>query len=281
MRALLLAAVAACAPSSGPPLSRIDSPRVIALRGTPAEAPPGAAVTWDALVALDDGAPLAWSLCRTPRPLTTNDVVSPDCLSRGDALGSAPSVNATLPDDACQLFGPELANARARSVAADASGGFYQPYRAALGSADSIGLQRLACPLAGATADVAAEFHMRYTPNQNPQPGPLRIGDAPADGATVTAGARVTLTVDWPTDEIYPVLDVATETLVDHREAMRVSWYASGGDLDEERTGRAADDPASSSDNVLTPSAGAVQIWAVVRDDRGGVGWVHASLTAQ
>jgi hypothetical protein len=288
--------IAGCKPDAGPPLSLISTPRVIALRGEPAEIAPGGAVTWDALTVSPTGEAamaLDWSLCRAPRPLTTNDVVSPECLSGGDSLGSGPSVMTNVPGDACQLFGPEtppsvMGKPDPRPVAADASGGWYQPYRADLQMTHNLGLERIRCNLAGASADVAAQFRMQYTLNQNPQPNPIRIAGAIADGQTIAANQPVTLTVDWPEPEHYPLFDVETQTLTDRREAMRVSWFTTAGELAEERTGRSGDDPALTSDNQLTAPAQAttgattgIDVWAVLRDDRGGVGWTHAHLEAR
>ncbi len=287
----LLFLLGACRPASGPPLSLLTAPRLLALRGTPAEAAPGAGVSFDALVGGPDGevaAPsLDWSLCPSPRPLTTNDVVAPSCLSDTVAATHAPSFSATLSTMACQLFGPDPAPAQngqppARPVAADATGGWYAPYRADFDGALNIGLERIRCNLAGASVDVAAEFAMQYQANQNPQPNDLTIGGALADGASLAPGQLITLEVGWPDGdaESYPVFDVASQTLSTQREAMRVSWYATGGAFADERTGRAGDDLTDDSDNVFTAptTLGTVDLWAVLRDDRGGVGWSHARI---
>jgi hypothetical protein len=120
---------------------------------------------------------------------------------------------------------------------------------------------------------------MEYQPNENPSPSPITLDGAPADGATVAANAKVTLSVGWPEPEHYPGRDVAYQMLVEDREAMRVSCYASAGTLAAEHTGVSGDDPALSTTNTLTaPASGTVQVWAVLRDDRGGVGWRHARL---
>jgi hypothetical protein len=60
--------------------------------------------------------------------------------------------------------------------------------------------------------------------------------------------------------------------IVSHRESMRVSWYATQGDFTEARTGRAEEDPTTSSDNTLVAPTvpGTFFVWAVLRDDRGG-----------
>jgi hypothetical protein len=287
----LVLVLAGCKPDAGPPLSLISTTRVIALRGEPAEVVPGGSVTWDALTVSplgEQAMALDWSICTTPRPLTTNDVVAPECLSSGTAIGSAPSVTTSVPSNTCQLFGPETppsqgmpGTADPRPVAPDASGGWYQPYRADLQSAHNLGLERIRCNLAGASADVAAQFRMQYLINRNPQPNPLRINDAPADGQTITANQKITLTIDWPEPEHYPLFDVETQTLTDRRESMRVSWFTTAGEFSEERTGRSGDDPALDSDSQLTAPAGPLDVWAVARDDRGGVGWTHAHLEAR
>jgi hypothetical protein len=277
--------LAGCRPDAGAPLWQIAAPRLIALRGTPAETAPSESVLWEGLVASPDGeqaAPLAWGLCHAPRPLTTNDVVAAECLEMVEALGTAVSVQATVPADACQRFGPETPPSTAgqpdpRPVAADAGGGWYQPYRADLGTALNIGLQRIRCHLAGASADVAAQFQVQYRANQNPQPGPILVDGDPS--GSLTPGEH-TLSVSWPAEaaESYPVFDVISQSLVTRREAIRVSWFVTGGVLAEERTGRLGDDTALESSNHLTASSGPIHVWAVVRDDRGGVGWSHAFL---
>jgi hypothetical protein len=75
--------------------------------------------------------------------------------------------------------------------------------------------------------------------------------------------------------ERYVVLDQASGTLVDRREAMAVAWYATGGAFDFDRAGRSNDDPATTSDNgwQAPDTAGIVTMWIVLRDERGGVGW--------
>ena len=77
--------------------------------------------------------------------------------------------------------------------------------------------------------------------------------------------------------ERYVVFDVGAQALVVSREAMAAAWYATAGSFDSDRTGRDATDPSTTSDNGWTaPSvAGAVHMWIVLRDDRGGVGWAE------
>ena len=291
----LIVLAAACKPDAGAPLSLVTAPRVLALAGEPAEVSPGATTQLGALVASPDGsstAPLIWSLCTDPAPSTTNDVVAQSCLSINDPgvmylAYDQPTVMATVPMDACQIFGPELPPSEPgqpdrRPVDADATGGWYQPYRVDLASAFSVGLERIRCNLVGASMDVAMQFRMSYQPNQNPTIAALTVAGAPADGATVAPGAHVAFELSWPDAavESYPIYNVVTQTLDQHREQMTVSWFATDGQFDDDRTGRASDDLALFSDDGWTaPEApSTVHVWAVLRDDRGGAAWTSASV---
>ncbi|HEY1533229.1 MAG TPA: hypothetical protein VGF76_04405, partial [Polyangiaceae bacterium] len=73
--------------------------------------------------------------------------------------------------------------------------------------------------------------------------------------------------------EAYTYFDRTAQTLTTKREAMRVAWYVSAGQLDTESSGRAEDDLAlSTSNHWLAPSdSGATKLWVVLRDSRGGV----------
>jgi hypothetical protein len=75
--------------------------------------------------------------------------------------------------------------------------------------------------------------------------------------------------------ERYVSFDPGTRAIVQRSEAMVVSFFATGGSFASDRTGQPEGASATSTENVWTaPSkAGVVVIWAVIRDDRGGVGW--------
>lgn len=280
--------LSACTPEVGAPLSVITTPRVLAIRGEPAEAPPGAIVTWDALVATPDGsapsAALAWSFCVQPRPLAQATAVNDACLEPGGTTAlspPAPTLTAPIPTSACQLFGSELppqtpTNPEPRPRDPDATGGYYQPLLVTLDGAPSVALLRLRCNLRGASMPVADAFRARYTANRNPQLATVVVPSA------VRVGETIELVATWAADdaEIFPVFDVLTQQLVDHREALRVSWFATAGQLALERSGRAADDLALDARNQFTAPAtpGRVHLWIVLRDSRGGVGWQSADL---
>jgi hypothetical protein len=136
---------------------------------------------------------------------------------------------------------------------------------------------------------------------------PDATGSAP--GAKARPGEALTLTAAWPScplvaacgdgvcdidedleacamdctapvgcggSERYLWFDPEARALSVRREAMVVSWFATAGSFDAERTGHPEDEADQrESANVWTaPSTpGEVTLWVVLRDDRGGVGW--------
>lgn len=76
--------------------------------------------------------------------------------------------------------------------------------------------------------------------------------------------------------EPYAYLDPIEQRVRDRREAMRVSWFATAGSFEHDRSGRSEDEAEiHHSDNrwvaPMVPSS--VRLWLVLRDDRGGVGF--------
>jgi len=278
-------ALAACAEAPDQRLAIIDQPRVLAILAEPAEARPGATVTYRALVATPDGtldAAPRWSFCTAPKPPTEDNAVSTSC-ALGESLqplGAAPQVTAALPTDACTRFGPEVPPGNFRPRDPDPTGGFYQPIRADVDPLVAFGLSRVTCKLASSTADVAREYEQRYLANQNPR---LELPDAEALGA-VPAHARVTLTASWPADaaESYVYFDRLAQALVVRREAMRVSWFATAGALDADASAAGEDDPATSVTTTWhTPGPGPATLWFVLRDSRGGVATRELSVLVE
>jgi hypothetical protein len=282
MRLLLL--LVACNPTFTDRPSVISGPRLLAVKGTPAEARPGDTVGYTLLVAGADPAMAQWKYCNTPKPLDENNIVAAGCLdSSGPELppiGSGASVSAALPLNACQLFGPDppppmQGKPPLRPRDPDVSGGYYQPLRIDDSGAEGFGLQRITCNLAAAGAEIAIDFAKRYLPNQNPTLADVAIPE-------LHVGQTVTFTASWPPEsvETYPVYDLTALALVDHREAMRVSWFATGGSFEHDRTGRGETEMETSTDNAWTApkDAGMVTMWVVLRDSRGGVDWRQFTL---
>ena len=129
------------------------------------------------------GAPkLSWGLCIARKPLTELGPVNPVCIQAPEPgakdivdLGSAATVTATLPMDACRLFGPSLpepmnGEPAGRPVDPDPTGGFYQPISVTLldSGVTSMGSVRIFCPPSGLDQQQAAEFNAKYRNNQSP-----------------------------------------------------------------------------------------------------------------
>ena len=288
-------ALGGCRPDLGDPASLVTEPRILAVRSEPAEVAPDQPVAYRALIAdpLGDGAPdIAWAFCTDPAPLSSNNVVNDGCITDAAALpGSGLDVQAKIPLGACSVFGPTPpaplpGQPPRRPHDADITGGYYQPVRALAtlaGAALSpgIGLTRITCDLANAPFDVVVAFRARYRSNTNPTLAGVVALDRP-DLARLPARTEVALRASWTADsaELFPVFDPESRTLVDHREAMRVSWFASGGTLASERTGRGEAETESFADNVWrTPDGGQAYLWVVLRDSRGGVAFAGYKIT--
>lgn len=84
--------------------------------------------------------------------------------------------------------------------------------------------------------------------------------------------------------ERYAIFDLGTQTTRISTETLTVSWYATSGAFDGPRTDGVSVVPSNGepgSENGWTAPTGAARatLWAVVRDDRGGVSWLSAEVT--
>ncbi|HEX5058826.1 MAG TPA: hypothetical protein VFV99_05665, partial [Kofleriaceae bacterium] len=121
------------------------------------------------------------------------------------------------------------------------------------------------------------DYDLHYMANANPTLEPFALADVHAD-------SDVTLTAAWPPEavETYLYYDALTQRLVDRREAMRVSWFAMGGELAVDASAVDEDGTATSvSTTWHTPAAGDAWLWLVLRDSRGGLAWqeLHVTVT--
>ena len=279
---LVAAALAACSSPLDQRLAIVDSPRVLAIVSEPAEVKPGATVRYGALVASPAGPVLpmtSWALCTAPKPPTEDNAVSDPCLDSPGALVPIDPSAATIPANACMLFGPDVPPGGYRPRDPDPSGGYYQPVRADASGADlAFGFTRITCDLANAPGDVAHAYQMDYVANENPT---LQVA-APAE---VAAGSEVTITASWPaaTAESYLYFDPSVQNLVTRREAMRVSWYANAGALPVDASAVGEADPATSvSTTWRAPSrAGTAYLWVVLRDSRGGIATQQVTVSVR
>jgi len=276
-------ATSTCVPTLGSDDSLITSTRILAVRADPAEAAPGTRVTFTSLVASPSGtvtnAEVDWSFCTAPKPLTEDNIASTVCLGPDSLVdaGSGPSTTAKTPSDGCSVFGPDVGSAGLRPRDPDATGGYYVPLRADLAGSDTaFELARIHCDLPNAAAAEATAFAAAYKLNLNPQLLPLTatVDQSPTALTTVHIGTRIALQASWPeaSAETFTYFDSVSQTITSQRESIQVAWYSTAGAFDTESTGRASNDPATTSNNGwLAPSVvGTVHLWIVLRDSRGG-----------
>jgi hypothetical protein len=331
----IVALVVACAPTLPDTVPIITAPRVLGVQASPPEGKPTTSTMFTALIVDEHGnvaKPQAtWEFCNARNPLANLGPVSNECYVENDpsmkAIGAGASATGALPDIACRQFGPNvpepvMGQPPGRPVDPDTTGGYYQPVSVFLDGVASIYRARLSCGVAGASADEAAQYNIRYRNNVNPVVSSLSVGSTKwADDTTgktnaVKAGAKVELQVAWPTcplsdkcgdgvcgpdetksecaadctnpkgcdgAERYVLFDLVKQQVVDAREGMTVSWYATGGSFDLDRTGSGGTDDTTNSDNGWTPPTqrGPAHVWVVLHDDRGGVGWAGYAVQVQ
>lgn len=288
---LLGSLLAACAPELPLDDDLVTNPRIVAVRGEPAESKPGASATYTALVAdphrTGNLLAITWYFCIAPKPPSENNVVSSECLEPQALVsaGEGTSITAATTTDACSLFGPDTPPGGFRPRDPDVTGGYYAPLRAALADAAPVfHLQRLLCGLGDAPAALASEFAAAYVPNANPNLLPVVFS---VNGSTVAPNhiapnVRVRLDASWSASdaERYAYYDRAGQTITTRRESMRVAWYVTAGSLDSAATGRDEDDERTTTSNVWTApgTPGASTLWLVLRDSRGGVDFATYEL---
>jgi len=268
---VLAFASSGCEPDDEAPRTLIDGPRVLAIKAEPPSVPPGGSTTVTALIVGTGGETpsVSWARCRlAPRP---GEAINPDCVDTAQAatlepIGDGTTITTTMPGDvtASALGQP------------DATGGVYLTLVARV-------------TVAGET--LVATYRLRLQSpgdvnvNGNPVLTGLLLVDAagvatPIDAAappTVQAGDRLTLQV--------AVADASVETYppplggAPVAEVLRTSWFSTAGMFTDERS----EGPAATTVlelNTLLPSAGsAIDLFAVIRDDRGGTDYVHRTLT--
>jgi hypothetical protein len=271
-RALAIGAVclgAACTSHPDPPVSFVEGLRVLTVRAEPPEVPSGATSQVTILAVDTEGRAIdvAWSRCLVPP--RSGEAVNPACVETptgtslqplGSGMTIAVQMPAVNPGDLGQP---------------DATNGVYLPVvgRASAGTDSVTAVYRLR--LGGATP-----------PNMNPAIASVDVVDAsgattPLDEATplvVHAGDEVTLESTYTpgSAEMYTAFGgkVLTETLT-------TSWFCTAGDLSHERTSATQPQTVLRLTERLPAAGKTIDLWAVVHDERGGVGYTHRALAFQ
>lgn len=272
----LLLLLAGCDIALDQRVAIVGEPRVLAVISDPAEAKPGAPVTYTAVLASPDG-PLTiaphWAFCTSPKPPTEDNAASVPCISGEELIDLGSTPMGTLPKDGCIRFGPDTPPGGFRPRDPDPSGGYYQPVRVDADDLLAIGLTRITCNLPTAPAEVAHDYTQRYVANKNPILDPITITEVPAN-------SDITLIASWPVESVeeYLYYDTLSQTLVTRRETMRLSWFATGGHIAVDASTSSG---TSASTVWRTSDAGTVWLWFVLRDSRGGIAVQSAKITVR
>jgi hypothetical protein len=221
----------------------------------------------------------------------------------------ASSVTALIPANGCNNFGPEVpmivisdagdgGQSPGRPVDPDSTGGYYQPVRLVAGDQIAMAFVRIYCgPPPGATSSQQGPLATPATvANSNPAinsvvdltNGSSALHEEGQGTNSVTASKELDLRANWATcdpdastctgSQQYALLDPLTFDVVQVHEQMRVSWFSTAGTFTNDTTAPDGGSTVAYADNTwtapTTAQAAPVYMWVVLRDDRGGVGWV-------
>lgn len=227
---LAITLLAGCVTEFDERASKIEAVRVLGIRSTPAEAKPGEAVSYEALVVGPGGelteAPFDWAFCTRPSSASELNDVSIDCFRRSApyivALGTEKTASGQLPVNACGQFGPDGSQAKpgeptGRPADPDVTGGYYQPLRLLVSQGQrpllALGTTRLSCGLPGATQEVLQAFKARYRPNENPRLSQVTVlastqavlsDSGSVSPRVVERGETLHLRASWPSCPVTP-----------------------------------------------------------------------------
>lgn len=292
-QALLIASAVSCVPELAPDTGTILEPRILAIRGLPAEARPGQDVRYEALLAYPEGTAgsTSYSYCNLARNAEERTGVSQACL---DGAGIVPfGPEPTIPANACALFGPNTppsgeGEAPRRPSDPDPSGGYFVPILAQDETGvvtASFGFQRVRCDLAGATRDIFEAYEEGYRLNRHPEILQLTAGDVilsnTGQRTVLITATEIRITLSLASFEPYVVYSANDSALYDVRETLRVNWYTSAGEF---AASSGSINPETGIARVVftpPPSFASARLWVVVSDSRGGSAWAEAVVIGQ
>jgi hypothetical protein len=281
--ALALLLSCACAQTL-PPAYTLEGPRILAIRSQPVDLVPDASVALDALVWLPPGAiaSYSWSwcaqignpgngyACAVPASVVALAIDPDGGLSLDYDLGDAGSATLDWPVEPEKLLAFCAADAGIRlNCAGDAlTIGVYLTVSA--GGRDLVAFRQLS-------------LRLRAPPSLDQNPTIEGLKPAASDGGGPDGSIPLLAQVPEASSETYPS-DADGGSLA---EGLTLSWYVSAGALAAASTSLPAA-PASAprdwaplTSNWWTPPAsGEATAALVLRDSRGGVGWLTRTIAA-
>jgi hypothetical protein len=268
MACVLALAGSGCEPDTDLPRTFISGPRVLAIAAEPPSVPPGGSTTVSAVIVGTGGETPSVSWVRCRRAPRLGEAINPDCVDTAQAdylepIGEGTTITTAMPDVMPSDLG-----------APDATGGVYLPLIARV-------------TVAGQTLIATYRLRLQTTgdANQNPDLTGLLLVDAagatmPLDAAappTVHTGDRLTLQVAVAAGsvEMYPPPLGGPPVA----EILRTSWFSTAGKFSQERSEGPQAQTVLELDALLPAPGNAIDLYAVIRDDRGGTDYVHRTLT--
>lgn len=286
MRCLLLGmglALLGCGDNFDDNSARVRGLRLLGVQSEPAEAGPGTSVTLTA-VAVDPSSPsspgggvitVRWAACTEP-PIPGTGLPNPACVSSDTApyliqLGEGSSITAEVPEVDPAVLG-----------APDPTGGLYLPIRVRLATASESldGIHRL-------------RYAQGAPPNQNPRLVEISRITRAADGSPVVSplvegeplavreGEALTLRAAFAQDsaETYEAPGIGG-TPRTTKETLNVTWFSTAGRYRADRTGDGGE-TLLRLDRDLPARGQDIDLWLIGRDERGGLDFLHRTLTLQ
>jgi hypothetical protein len=262
-----LAASASCQSFPDPPVSYVAGLRVLGIKAEPPEVAQGASSNLTMLVVDTAGGAIAASWTECLLPPIPGDAVNKDCAEQDagsflQPIGDGLAITATMPQvTAASLGQPDVTN------------GVYLPLVArVVGTADAL------------TAIYRLRLLQTATANANPTIASIVGRDAsgvsaPLDATnppTVSSGGTFTLSATFTPDsaETYTAIDGTTKT-----ETLTTSWFATAGTFSYEKTSATQPETVLHLDKRLPASGSTIDVWAVMRDERGGTDYTHRTLS--
>jgi len=281
------------------PYSDLDRLRVLAVAAEPATPPAGQETTLSALAFAPKNETIAyrWSWCPADAPATKQYVCPLDDAAAAQiflpfvdpkagtlpplALGDLPSVQWTNPFAAAALA-PLCDNGLASPILSqsfDCDGGF--PVTVVLDVATASASLRAGFVLHLPVGD-APEL------NANPLPDALTLGGVPLGDPPATIAVKPGQSLDLDAAIAPSAVEVRSIPAYEgppgqRLERLTASWFADAGKIDKARTSfidgeatlaQAGHNSWTAPDTSSWPPDGLVELAVVLRDDRGGVGWM-------
>jgi len=253
--------------------SFVDGLRLLGVQAEPPEAAAGDAVMLTAWAVDPRGRPIdvTWSACLLPSNGTANAGCTDGSGNGLVGLGSGVTLSMTVPSVDPATLGPP-----------DATEGIYLPIVVhasaggdALDAVYRLRMRLVAVP--GCTLDPPYSPHC--APNQNPSFDaiqPLSDGEAPI----ATHQGEVWALLAHYTDGSSEEYEVPSSSNPDVFERLTTQWFATAGSFPDQPVGGTAVQKWTL-DRALPPPGGAIDLWIVGHDERGGTTMSHRNFFMQ